>query len=169
MKYISLDIETSGLDPNLHQVLEVAAVIEDTERTKTSIEDLPHINFVVAHENIVWSKFAHDLNYEWYYGALNKDRTCLDPVTAIIHFLGTNNLYPPSSRIIAGKNVGSFDMQFLPELKPHVSHRFIDVGSVFMDWKNGPQSLSKLVGHDVKHRALEDARDVIRVLRKAYA
>ena len=31
MKYVSIDIETTGLDPKLDQVLEMAAIVEDTE------------------------------------------------------------------------------------------------------------------------------------------
>jgi DNA polymerase III epsilon subunit-like protein len=32
MKYVSIDIETSGLDPSVHSILEFAAVAADTER-----------------------------------------------------------------------------------------------------------------------------------------
>jgi oligoribonuclease len=42
MRYVSLDLETSGSDPLRHQVLELAAVVEDTRRTATTpLADLP--------------------------------------------------------------------------------------------------------------------------------
>lgn len=34
MKYVSIDIETTGLNPEVHQVIELAAVLEDTENLR---------------------------------------------------------------------------------------------------------------------------------------
>jgi DNA polymerase III epsilon subunit-like protein len=32
MKYVSIDIETSGLNPDMNNILSIGAIIEDTER-----------------------------------------------------------------------------------------------------------------------------------------
>jgi DNA polymerase III epsilon subunit-like protein len=43
LRYVSLDLETSGSDPLRHQVLELAAVVEDTRRTATTpLTELPN-------------------------------------------------------------------------------------------------------------------------------
>lgn len=36
MKYVSIDIETSGLDPEINNVLSIGAVIEDTANLSAS-------------------------------------------------------------------------------------------------------------------------------------
>ena len=74
--------------------------------------------------------------------------------------------------VLAGKNVAKFDYQFLSEnIQRRFYHRMIDPGSCFIDWSlNSPQSLDDLkkgfnIAGEVTHDAVEDARDVIRVLR----
>ena len=46
MKYISLDIETTGLDPDTCQVLQIGAVLEDTENP-LPLDELPSFNVLV--------------------------------------------------------------------------------------------------------------------------
>jgi hypothetical protein len=50
MKYVSIDLETTGLDPDFDQILEVGAIIEDT-KTKLPFEEVPKIHFYVRHES----------------------------------------------------------------------------------------------------------------------
>lgn len=61
MKYISIDIETTGLDPETCQILSVGAVIEDTNNL-LPIEELPRIHIAILRENIAGSMFAINLN-----------------------------------------------------------------------------------------------------------
>lgn len=61
MRYISIDIETSGLDPENCQILSIAAVIEDTENIKP-LSELPHLHLGILRENISGSVFAINLN-----------------------------------------------------------------------------------------------------------
>ena len=46
MKYLSIDVETSGLDPNKHQMIEFAAVMEDTEKD-IPIDELPRFRALI--------------------------------------------------------------------------------------------------------------------------
>jgi hypothetical protein len=80
---------------------------------------------------------------------------------------------------VAGKNFGTFDKPFLEKLPSWGSHirirsRIIDPSVYFVDWKKD-DSLPSLntckqrafIDGEVSHNALEDAIDVIKVIRKA--
>ena len=48
MRYLSLDLETSGPNPQRHQLLELAAVVEDSRRP-LPLAELPAFRRVVCH------------------------------------------------------------------------------------------------------------------------
>ena len=57
MKYVSIDIETTGLDPETCQILQVGAVIEDTQNL-LPLEELPKFNCIVEHPAYTGSPYA---------------------------------------------------------------------------------------------------------------
>jgi hypothetical protein len=61
MKYVSIDIETTGLDPENCQVLSIGAVIEDTQKL-LPLEELPRVHIAIRRENISGSMFAINMN-----------------------------------------------------------------------------------------------------------
>lgn len=61
MKYISIDLETTGVDPNADQILEFGAIIEDTER-QLSYNDIPKFAALVRHKRIFGSPIALEMN-----------------------------------------------------------------------------------------------------------
>ena len=61
MIYISIDIETTGLDSNNDQILSIGLVIEDTNNIKP-VEDLPRLHIAIVREKICGSMFAINLN-----------------------------------------------------------------------------------------------------------
>lgn len=61
MKYISIDIETTGLDADLNQILSIGAVIEDT-LNPLPFEELPKFHAVIRRESVYGSIFAINLN-----------------------------------------------------------------------------------------------------------
>ena len=63
MKYISIDIETTGLDPSTCQILSVGAIIEDSNNIQ-SYEDLPKFHVAIKHDQITGSPFAINMNRE---------------------------------------------------------------------------------------------------------
>ena len=186
-KYLSIDCETSGLDPETCQILSFAAVLEDTEND-LPVEDLPHIHIIINRDFIQGEPYALDMNkdlikiikegiderlvYECNFGLLFRT------------FLIENNIDPKKIKV-AGKNFSSFDKLFINKLLENTwqklgedlnfHHRVLDVGSVFVDFKNDEwlptlddcKQRAKVKGV-VTHDALEDARDVIRVLRTKY-
>lgn len=62
MIYVSIDIETSGLDPETNKVLSIGAIVEDTTK-KLSFNDIPKFNAIVLQNEIVGSPRAITMNH----------------------------------------------------------------------------------------------------------
>lgn len=182
MHYVSMDLETTGLDPERHQILQMAMILEDTTRPEVPVEDLPTFCRYICHEEIVGSPEAIYMN-AWLFAEMEGPHparyTIVPPHIAFEQandWLGEWRRHLASGRLTAaGKNVAGFDMRFLPsDLRSCFRHRVIDVGSVFVDWSQPClPSLNELViktkiRTEQTHDALEDARDVIRLLRQTY-
>ena len=218
MKYVSIDIETSGLNHDMNHVLSIGAIIEDTN-SKLPYEELPKFNAIVLQNNIQGSPRAITMNKEIislmgeYLEGTDEVRGILnsnsgynfyeedDIVKEFYKFLWSNGystLYSPSTHIngkltpiidgktkpitlnVAGKNFGTFDKLFLQELPwwqklIKTRQRVLDPAILCVDWSNDT-SLPSLttckermnVEGIVTHNALEDAWDVIEILRKFY-
>lgn len=181
MRYVSIDIETLGLDSEFCDVIEIAAVVDDL---KSNLEELQTYHaYVVDRDNRyrgepyamamhseilrriakwerphsyvykadLWSKFK-----EWicHNGVLNNDSS--------------------NKALVAGKNFAGFDMKFLTKIgvEPHYfHHRTLDPGSMFVTKDDlVPPSLDEClkragINTSVKHTALEDAFDVVKCVR----
>ena len=61
MKYLSIDIETTGLDPETCQILSFGAIVEDTEK-KLEYGEIPKFYKVFKHDYIQGEPFALNLN-----------------------------------------------------------------------------------------------------------
>ena len=222
MRYISIDIETSGLDPEKNKVLSIGAIIEDTENP-LPFADVPKFNAIVLQNEIVGSPRAITMNREIislmgeYFESKDDGIKLLrtesgyqffeqdEVVKAFFDFLFDNGFgydiitsaqqvrivggktFPmigsntkPITINVAGKNFGTFDKLFLQQLPwwqklIRVRQRILDPGILFVDWKND-ESIPSLttckeragVEGIVTHNALEDAWDVIELLRKRY-
>jgi hypothetical protein len=222
MVYVSVDIETSGLDHEKNKVLSIGAIIEDTEK-KLPYEDCPKFNAIVLQNEITGSPRAitmnkdiiamigeylegtnevrlnmdNILNYSFYkedevvkefycfldknglgYGLTNSGG--YGEVIDGVHRPMINGATKPITLNVAGKNFGTFDKLFLQQLPwwqklIRTRQRVLDPAILMVDWKND-KSLPNLttckeragVNGIVTHNALEDAWDVIEVLRKFY-
>lgn len=193
MKYLAIDLETTGLDSDYDQILMISMVIEDSTNP-LPLSSLPHFTSYIKHEKIKGSAFALGMNswilnhisgrenykpyqvlkgkQNWDYEDTGIKDTWIEPALSFL-----NEHFKDEKITLAGKNVGSFDLQFLPkELKDRFRHRVIDVGNMFIDFKNDKMvpdlSTCKLragLNINVAHDAYEDALDVIRLLRTRYA
>ena len=196
MKYLSIDIQTTGLDPETCQILQIGAIIEDTENL-VDFDQVPKLNLIITHRELSGSIKALSMNSglisildEYHDGkALSKypDILFVKPeyaVDSIVNFLLSNGFsFNGSSRIVinaAGKNFGTFDKRFLEKLpkwndRIQVRNRIIDPAILFVDWKSD-SSLPSLnqckqragISGEVSHDAIEDAWDVIQTLRTQY-
>lgn len=224
MKFISIDVETTGLDPEFNQILSIGAVIEDT-LNPIPFEELPKFHVVIKRESVYGSIFALNLNkdliqamkdysearneelkqeVEESFGAkfYNEDEV----VEALFQFCYRNGLVPvdpnapfKTMKVVdgktypaltsnmpkvylncAGKNFAGFDKKFLEKLPRwkqvfSIRSRVLDPGILFVDWINDESVPSldeckKRAGIDgvVTHNAVEDAMDVVMLLRQCY-
>ena len=226
MKFISMDTETTGLNPDTCQLLSFGAIVEDTEK-KLPFNQIPkfHCAILRSERDILQGElFALNMNrnlieritqYSIAKTQEEKDEIVQktgmiflreeEVVKAFYHFLinagvitperdATKTVeiingktYPmlttnmkPSHLNVAGKNFHSGDQAYierLPRWKQvfRIRNRHIDPSVLFMDWKND-ESMPNLsvckerakVDGIVTHDALEDAWDVIQLLRTQY-
>lgn len=197
MKYLSIDLETTGLDPDNNQILEFGAVLEDTNNI-LPIDELPSFHAYVTHPGgtITGSIYALNLNA----GIIEKLKNqkeleeqynfvpVEDLAERFLFWLSANGFETKTkdgvtyseTLNVAGKNFPSFDKLFLNHVPNFnklikIRHRIIDPSPLFVDWKNdnAMPSLDECkvrAGLDgvVAHLAIDDAKDVIRLLRKHY-
>jgi DNA polymerase III alpha subunit (gram-positive type) len=198
MKYVSVDIETTGLDPETCQILQIGAVIEDTERV-VDLTELPKFSCIVEHSVYAGQPVALSMNANILkkLGELERssktEKTNLRKQHNIIPvgivaksfnmwLAGKGFEMSETGAIVinvAGKNFATFDKIFLQKLPNwganiQIRQRVIDPAILFMDWQNDLSlpNLNKCIERagltgEVSHDALDDAIDVVRVLRAA--
>lgn len=216
MIYVSIDIETTGLDPLSNNVLSIGAIIEDTTK-KLPYDECPKFNAIVLNKQLQGSPRAITMNKEVismigeYLEGTDEVREILnnnsgykfyeedEVVKKFFIFLLDNNVIDnewtnnwksggkdinsnsrPVTINVAGKNFGTFDKLFLQELPwwqklIRTRQRVLDPAILCVDWNNDTAlpSLTQCkertnVEGIVTHNALEDAWDVIQVLRNFY-
>jgi len=186
--YVSLDIETTGLEPGKHSIIELGAVIDDFE---SPIDELPTFRCLIDNETIVADRYALGMHADS--GLLKElqdpgdDVVVLDPDivgSAFARWMARNGISyeNPENQVTvrpvaAGKNVASFDidhLETLPNFTDHVRfhHRVLDPGSMYFDPEKDdvPPNLSTCLeraGFDdhVAHTAVSDAIDVVKLVR----
>ena len=185
MSYVSIDIETTGLDWRTCQTIEIGAVIDDWE---TPIEDLPKFRCYVNHDLFQGEPYALSMHPEIFReiaksvngvapnGVMVLDHGCVSRV--FIDWLTSNGLRPNLEKItVAGKNFAAFDRNFLDKLKNwewdvKMHHRIIDPGNMYYipGVDNAPPDTAECLRRAklspvVSHKALDDALDVVRLIR----
>jgi hypothetical protein len=210
MLYCSIDIETTGLDPERNEVLSIGCIIEDTTK-KLPYEEIPKFYGVILRHEITGSPRAIIMNntiidqigaymegtddqkqmLEIHHGKIFYKED--DIIPAMFRFLIENGFGKKDSNYpklngntkhitinVAGKNFGTFDKVYLMKLPwfqklIRVRQRILDPSILCVDWIND-ETLPSLtecktrlgIEGIVTHNALEDAWDVIQVLRKKY-
>ncbi len=221
MIYVSIDIETTGLDPLSNNVLSIGAIIEDTTK-KLPYDECPKFNAIVLNKQLQGSPRAITMNKEiisliseYLEGddetrqnlQTHSDYSFYEEEEVVKEFywwlerngyfqgnnsggyvqLGDGYMKPaingatkPITLNVAGKNFGTFDKLFLQELPwwqklIRTRQRVLDPAILCVDWDNDTAlpSLTQCkertnVEGIVTHNALEDAWDVIQVLRNFY-
>lgn len=181
MKYVSIDIETTGLDFNKCQVIEISAIV-DFLGNKTPIEQLPTFNKVVIHDTYYFEKIAMEMHKKS--GLLD---ILLDPNPLDGNIIKSENLFIPFNSFIltnyggqkvvaAGKNFGSFDKQFLNPYGFKFLHRSLDPTVFYVKADDiVPPDLAECLKRanlepiDVAHRSLGDAQAIVRLVRHGYS
>jgi DNA polymerase III epsilon subunit-like protein len=182
MRYLSLDLETTGLGDNC-QILQLAAVLDDTEKP---LEVSPTFNALVWDYWYGGEPYALALNHQ-IFETLSKCKPGDETVHRgnIVQILEPDNLIPSlwdwlkiydlGRVVLAGKNVAGFDLRFLKNLSGWseipVHHRVLDPGNLFLrpDDREPPSTDECLrragINTSAQHDALSDAYDVCKLIR----
>lgn len=176
LPYVSIDIETTGLDPEKHQILEFAAVYDDWWMHPVCC--LPTFHRLIKHETIIGQPYALSMHSE----LLRKIALATDAPICTIDELAAefaewlNNRWPIEKRVtVAGKNFAGFDYQFLKQhsFDHFFHHRTLDPAMLYWQPEDEVlpdlQTCMKRAGFDglVMHTAMDDAFAVVRLLREA--
>lgn len=195
--FASIDIETTGLNPDIHQILEIGIVLDNLQ-TKVSrdelddyVNSLPTLNLFLDYQTIVGNPYALSMlkNQTILKAIAAKGENVINPQkvhNVIADFFLTHGLindYIHESTknnkvLVAGKNFGIFDLQFLNKLEGFKEgkyfkfhHRVIDPTMLYMVQEDtvppNLQTCLQRAGIEsmVAHRAVDDAKDVIKLLK----
>lgn len=193
-KFLSIDIETTGLDKQTCQLLEFGAVIDDLDNLKKPLNELPKFHCYILRDFYVGEPYALAMHAEIFTRIAHKKEPWLyytegEFVSHFYHFLAQNGVDP--SRIKAsGKNFASFDEHFLSKIfrensavyfvdntvgthKLKFNHRVLDPAMLYWDraddWLPSSQTCMDRAGlkDKVAHTAVEDAMMVLKLIRTA--
>jgi oligoribonuclease (3'-5' exoribonuclease) len=180
--FVSLDIETTGLDPETCQILEFGAVIDSLDRPR---DERKEFQCFVVHDRIVGEPYALAMNHEILRILAEKEKypqyrflRWTDVSYEFSRWLKQNT--PESkSHTAGGKNFAGFDLRFLrrlPGWKENVRlrHRYIDPAELWwnpeIDGTLLPDSDTCLaraeIAKSTAHRALADAHDTCELVRR---
>lgn len=174
--YFSIDIETTGLNPDTCQVIEIGAIYEDGKGTPLC--ELPRFHGYIMNTPLVGEPYALSMHPKILRRiAIREDGYNYYTPNMIVPSLHCwIRSFTHDKITIAGKNFGAFDLQFLRKLpewdKVEYHHRYLDPGNLY--WQpndNMPPSTEECMRRaglvpQVMHTALADAEVVIELIRK---
>ena len=198
MKYLSIDLETTGVDERNSNVVEFGAVIFDLDKkqTRQELEALPTFHTYVSpptgtDETYIGQPYALSMHPTIFRRIATREKgyeyTCPKNVEQKFYKFLIDNGFEKSLKddkihiTAAGKNFGVFDMRFINHCLGfgnliRIRHRIIDVGTVYFDPTRdatppNTEECKKRAGISnttVAHTAVADALDVIECLQTHY-
>ncbi len=164
MQALAIDIETTGLDPERNQILEIAAIPFDTHK-QTEIRPSGYFHAIVKYEEIIGHPFALNMNKSLIEKLLGEDTPDMfevfDAAARFQQWL--RDLFFPRKIIVAGKNVAGFDIPFL--IKQGFTdgtcfkHRTLDPTILYIeDDDDTPPDLGECYGRAVEAAANENRK-----------
>lgn len=189
MKYVSIDLETTGLNPDNCQILEVAAVYNDDA---LPLALCPIFHRYIWHEVVKGEHYALTMNAELIKEIYDEHRAkcneVIAPDTLQYHFrdwlieheypttMNDDGLSVVKNVVVAGKNFASFDTHFLAKYEVHdlvkFHHRVIDPTMYYheKDDVTPPDTVNCMLRSGLQtgpmtHRAIDDAKNVIALVR----
>lgn len=161
MKYISIDLETTGLDPNTNQILSLGCIVEDTKNI-LPYDELPKLHCYVTDKKITGDVFAINMNRKIIekIATYNEIKSIQEKIlyekesgvtftksselwTRLYYFISQHLNDGKTGKIyvnVAGKNFGTFDKLFLDKLPKHDGHEvkfrqsILDPAILSVDW-----------------------------------
>ena len=165
MRYISIDIETTGLSQEEHQIIEFGAIIEDSSNPLSYEDSKKYRRIVLARDGkYIFSAYAAMINADLIKTIAMIEKTGKSDFLSSDKNLTNTALYldeliPDFKQwlyvngfkenergvmevVAAGKNFASFDRSFIhviPEFETYglrFHHRSIDPSTPYIDWSN---------------------------------
>jgi DNA polymerase III epsilon subunit-like protein len=195
MKYVSIDIETTGLDFQKCDIIQFAAVIDDLSE-REPIKELPKLNVYFTKDHYVGEPIALSMHSDIFkkIALARKNKVEYDEVSeshfaniedlpSIFRNFLTKNGIEENIRTgaivinVAGKNIGGFDIPFLKEKikdweQVYFRQRVLDPSILYMNIetdKEIPDSKTCMERAGIKgavsHTALEDAMVIVELIR----
>ena len=181
MRYLSIDIETTGLNPQHCQVIDFAAIVDDF--SWPADYKRPAIQFLVQHPLYHCEPYAAGMHASlWKRLAMHLstfEATTPELVGKRLKGFCIQADIDPLKIVAAGKNFAGFDLRFLkrlPNFNEEVAfhHRCLDPGMLYLlSIDEVPPSTEECLRRaglsaEVAHTALADAQTVIQLLRAKF-
>ena len=188
MIYVSIDIETTGVDPKIHDIVEFGAVIDDLANPQP-LDKLPRFHALFKKDNYFGNAFCMSM-HKRIWDAINNNEGNVIEIEDLMYwfsnFLVRYNVpfNEKEQKFVvnpAGKNFAGFDWQFLKEKIPadkwvdvSFKHRAIDPGILYMTPEDtevpGLEECLKRAGipQVVTHDAVGDALQVVSLIRRHF-
>lgn len=183
MKYVSIDIETTGLDLINCDIIEFGAVLDDLSNP-LPLEQLPVFHTYFSKDKFLGEPYALSMHKEIFLRIAERKEgyTYISAEklgNQFKQFLLKNGYNLEKDRItinVAGKNFSSFDLQFLKNKTDfckhvHPSARVLDPAILYYERGDerlpGLSTCLKRAGFEgnVSHCAIDDALDVVKLIR----
>jgi len=194
MKFLSIDIETTGLDPQKNQILEFGAIAIDT-----SCGNVPYVDdfrAVFVHKELTGNPIALTMNSELieeigllveskdfdfdFLNDVNPNKVCVRSSEEFQKYFDQwlGSIGFTERLTLAGKNLASFDLKFLEAagIKIKYRHRMIDPAILYVNWTTDEtlpdlqQCLDRAnIVKSVEHTSIADAMDVAELVLKSYS
>ena len=181
MKYFSIDIETTGLDPVTCQIVEVGAIFDDLNNIKP-LDQLSTFHRFIKYNMYAGQPYALSMHPATFLKIAKHEEGDKDFIypsalgKELAEWIAQYDSEYKTGINAAGKNFASFDRVFLealPHFKEHVHfrHRSIDPAILFYQREDeklpGTETCCDRAGipRDVAHTAIADCLQVIQLVR----
>ncbi len=176
MHAVSIDIETTGLEPRIHGIVQIGACVFDMHSPQIFPETF---TVDISPDGLVWTNYCLELHKDWIADMLKKERLpsqeeAVGQLIAWYRLMSAK--YSPDGKglTVVGKNFGRFDWRFLNEhglADTVMPVRSADPSILFLNRDDSrlpdlPTCLKRAgLQKVVAHTALEDAIDVARCVQ----
>jgi len=183
MRYVSIDLETTGLNEDTCDIIEFGAVLDDLANPKP-LDSLPSFHCYFFQDKYSGEPFALSMHPIIFRRIANREPgyTYMSATKfgyAFRRFLVENGYEEKHDMVTinaAGKNFAAFDLQFLKrktDLSKHVQirHKILDPAILYYRHDDislpSTETCKSRAGMDEKvaHDAINDAKDVVMLLR----
>ena len=173
---IAMVYEDSNISMPLKELPSFRAIIFPKDEIVGSPTALAMNGWLLIAMELFKTKMSHEAFFKYYssFGIPNETlakakKACRDNYFGSLGYITEEaikwlNIHFDNKKInVAGKNVAGFDVQFLPkEITAKFSHKYIDPGSVYIDWNDkdikSSNKIAEMLGFDnVSHDAYDDA------------